>query len=269
MTATVGPAVERGARFEPPELDLLAAHAGIRPPFPLRVPSLGRISGEREALLAAAARSLSARGLITRHGPSGVAADLVAALRGHRGAVDLVVIDGGTVTGVVAMIHGPGAVVCHQSIGGAPGPVTVARVTTAALTDELANRIPKTGAAQTMPIALPPGVVGDVSRLLENTAGIAAPRKRIRALVAERGGDESAVDALVDLLPSVQGRGQLGAVIGRAGDRAERPLELSWLDSPKGRIRVNTDDRGWVSINPLRHGELLRVLREAAALARG
>lgn len=269
MTATAGPAVEGGVRFDPPELDLLAAHAGSRPPFPLRVPSLGRISSEREALLAATAGSLSARGLYTGNGPAGVAADLVAALREHRGAVDLVVVDGVAVTGVVAMIHGSGAVVCRQCIGGVPGPVTVARVTTAALTDELAKAIPQTGAAQTMPIALPPGVVGDVSRLLENTAGIAAPRKRIRALVAERGGDGAAVDALADLLPSVLGRGQLGAVVGRPGYRAERPLELSWLDSPKGRIRVNTDDRGWVSINPLRHGELVRVLREAAALARG
>lgn len=266
---TAGSAAEGGVCFEPAELDLLAVHAGRRPPFPLKVPSLGRISGEREALLAARATSLAARGLFTTHGPAGAAADLVAALREHRGAVDLVVVEGGMVTGVVAMIHGPGAVVCHQSIGGAPGPVTVERVSTAALTDELARATPKTSAAQTMPIALPPGVVGDVARLLENTAGIAAPRKRIRALVAERGGDEAAVDALMDLLPSVPGRGQLGAVIEPVAGRVERPLELSWLDAPKGRIRVDIDERGWVSINPLRHGELLRVLREAAALARG
>ncbi|MEU6642787.1 ESX secretion-associated protein EspG [Saccharomonospora sp. NPDC046836] len=250
------------------ELDLLGAYAGTSFPFPLRVPSFGRIEGERNALLAAAGQALSERGLATDHGPLGVAADLVTALREHRNTVDLVVVGPDTVIGVVAMVHGPRAVVCRQKIGGTPGPVTVTRVAAADLTDEFANQIPQAAAAPAMPITLPPRVVGDATRLLENTAGTAAPRKRVRTLVRERGGDEAAVDALVNLLPSVTGRGQLGAALRSTAGAVERPLELSWLDSPQGRVRVDDDARGWVSINPLRHSELVRVLGEAATLAR-
>ncbi|GAB3493207.1 ESX secretion-associated protein EspG [Amycolatopsis cihanbeyliensis] len=267
MTVTTEPPVEHGVPFSLPELDLLATFAGERFPFPLRVPSFGRIEGERKALLGGAAQALSERGLATARGPVGAAADLVTALREHRSTVDLVVVDRGKATGVLAMVHGRRAVVCRQSIGGTPGPVAVTRVTATALTDEFTNRIPRVEAAPAAPITLPPGVVGDATRLLENTAGIAAPRKRVRTLIRERGGDEAAVDALVELVPPVTGRGQLGTVVRRAGG-AERPLELSWLDSPQGRIRVDNDARGWVSINPLRRGELVRVLREAATLAR-
>lgn len=246
------------------ELDLLAVHAGTRLPFPLRVPSFGRIAQERRQLLADAAGTLAARGLATDRGPTGVAAALVAALRRHRGTVDLVVVEGTSVTGVVALVDDRGAVVCRQSIGGAAGPVVVDRVPGSAWTEALLSDVPRIAAAPVMPITVPPGVVGDATRLLENTAGIAAPAQRIRALVRERGGDEGIVDALVDLLPSVTGRGQLGAVVRRPGEPADRRLEVSWLDGPRGRVRVNTDDNGWLSVNPLRHVELVRALREAA-----
>ncbi|AXB41345.1 ESX secretion-associated protein EspG [Amycolatopsis albispora] len=251
------------------ELDLLRTYAGTRFPFPLRVPSFGRIEGERRELLAAAGAALAERGLASADGPCGLAEDLVTALREHRKSVDLVVVSGhgdaASVTGVVAMLTGHRAVVCSQSIGGTPGPVTVTEVPDDALTGELAHWIPKAEAASAFPVTLPPGVVGDALRLLENTAGTAAPKNQVRTLVRERGGDEAAVDALVTLLPAVTGRGQLGAVLRAASGAADRPLELSWLDSPQGRVRVDSDDRGWVSVNPLRHSELVRTLRAAAA----
>jgi hypothetical protein len=256
------------ATFELVELDLLSTYAGTRLPFPLRVPSFGRIEHERADLLAAAGASLAERGLATDRGPTGVAADLVTALREHRGTVDLVVVGRTTVTGVVALVRDRGAVVCRQEIGGTPGPVTVARVSESALPDVFLTRIPEVGAAPVMPITLPPGVVGDATRLLEKTGGVAAPEQRVRALVRERGGDEGAVDALLDLLPSVEGRGQLGVLARRSGT-VERVLEVSWLDGPRGRVRVNTDDNGWLSVNPLRHGELVRTLRQAVAAAHG
>ncbi|EHR61642.1 ESX secretion-associated protein EspG [Saccharomonospora cyanea] len=251
------------------ELDLLATYAGTRPPFPLRAPSFGRIEDERRTLLASAGRTLAERGLAREHGPVGVAAELVTALREYRSAVDLVVVAGGTVTGVVAMSYGPRAVVCRQSIGGTPGPVSVERIATDSLSDEVIGHIPKVEAAPTMPITLPPGVVGDATRLLENTAGAVAPRERVRALVRERGGNADAVDMLVSLLPSLVGRGQLGAVVRRAGGVVERPLELSWLDSPRGRVRVSRDGNGWTSVNPLRHSDLVRFVRDATASANG
>ncbi|OQO94557.1 cytochrome C biogenesis protein [Saccharomonospora piscinae] len=267
MTTIAEHAAEGAIALDLVELDLLATEAGTRPPFPLRVPSFGRIEGERTALLAGAARSLAERGLATGQGPTGLAADLVAALRDQRGTLDLVVAGDAAVTGVVALVRGESAVVCRQSLAGVPGRVSVTTVTAVALTDEFTGLVPPTRAARAMPITLPPGVVGDAIRLLENTAGAAAPHQRVRTLVRERGGDPAAVDALLTLLPSVSGRGQLGTVRYRNG-HAERGPELSWLDSPSGRVRVHQDDRGWVSVNPLRHSELVHELRAAAARAR-
>jgi hypothetical protein len=260
-------ATELDARFGLVELDLLATHAGMPFPFPLRVPSFGRLASERDVLLGQAGRALCDRGQATPHGPADMAAELVAALRQHRSAIDLVVFGGGTVTGVVAMVYGNRALVCRQPLDDTVGTVRVARVTAAALTDELAGLIPNTPPATTMPITLPPGVVGDALRLLSNTADTPATRRGVRELVRERGGDEAAVDQLVNLLPALTGRGQLG-VTRRSGASVTRPLEVSWLDSPRGRVRVSRDDHGWVSVNPLRHNELVRITRDAATLAR-
>jgi hypothetical protein len=118
-----------------------------------------------------------------------------------------------------------------------------------------------------MPITLPPGVVGDTLRLLGKTADTPATRRCVRKLVRTCGGDEGAVDQLVDLFPALAGRGQLG-VIRRHGTVVTRIREVSWLDSPQGRVRVDQDDDGWVSVNPLRHNELVRALGEMAADAR-
>lgn len=263
MTATLDHDVE----FELVELDLLATHAGVPFPFPMRVPSFGRLTGERDVLLARAGHGLCDRGLATERGPAGVAAELVTALREHRSTIDLVVLGAGTVTGVVAMVHGNRALVCHQPLCAEAGPVRVGRVPAAALADELAALVPAADPAVTMPVTMPPGVVGDALRLLGNTADTPATRRCVRELVRERGGDEAVVDQLVTLLPAVTGRGQFG-VTRRAGATVTRALEVSWLDSPRGRVRVSRDDRGWVSVNPLRRGELVRLMREAAALAR-
>ena len=222
--------------FELVELDLLATHAGVPFPFPLRVPSFGRFTDERDVLLAEAGYALCDRGLATAHGPAGVAAELVTALCEHRSAVDLVVIGNGTVTGVVAMVHGDQAMLCRQPLHAErAGTVLVTRVAATALADEFAGLIPNTSAAKALPITLPPGVVVDTPTML------------------------------VDLFPALTGQGQLGVTRRESGSR---PLEVSWLDSPKGRVRVSGDDRGWVSVNPLRRGELVRLTRDAATLAR-
>jgi hypothetical protein len=249
-------------------LDLLATHAGVSFPFPLRVPSFGRLADERDAMLAEAGQALCERGLATAHGPIGVAADLVSALRAYRSAIDLVVLDADTATGVVAIVHGNQALVCRQPLcGERAGTVRVARVAASALADEFAGLVPNAAPAVTMPITLPPGVVGDTLRLLSNTADTPATRRCVRELVREYGGDEAAVDQLVNLIPVLTGRGQLGVTRG-SGATVSRPLELSWLDSPRGRVRVSRDDRGWLSVNPLRRGEFVRLTREAATLAR-
>jgi hypothetical protein len=244
------------------ELDLLATHAGVPFPYPLRVPSFGRVTDERDTLLADAGYALMARGLADEHGPLGAAADLVTALREHRGAVDLVVVGDGTTTGVVAMVHRTWAVVCGQVFGTAT--VQVRRVARAALTDALADAAPVVPAAPTLPITLPPGVVPEALRLLGDTDATDA-RHRLRDLVRHHGGDPDVVDRLTELLPTVAGRGQLGATR-RGGGRAGP--ELSWLDSPRGRVRVDHADDGWTSVNPLRHNEFLQSVGAAVTIAR-
>ena len=236
------------------EMDLLATHAGVPFPFPLRVPSFGRFTDERDVLLAEAGHALCDRGLATGHGPAGVAADLVTALREHRSTVDLVVVGAGTVTGMVAMVHGDHAMLCRQPLHAErAGTVQVTRVPAAALANEFTGLIPNVSAPRALPITIPPGVVGDAP----------TTRRQARALIRDAGGDEAVVDQLVDLFPALTGRGQFGVT-----RRGTRPLEVSWLDSPRGRVRVSGDDRGWVSVNPLRRSELVRLVRDAATLAR-
>lgn len=219
--------VECEVAFDLVEMDLLATHAGVRWPFPLRVPSFGRLESERAELLAEAARGLRQRGLATDHGPSGMAHELVTALREYRGAVDLVVV-GTEVLGAVAMVYGDHAVVCRQDLG--TSTVRAIKVSAAELSDELVALVPHNRAAQTMPLTLPPG--------------------------QER-------DGLAEFFPA-PGQGQVGVVV-----RGARTREVSWLDSAKGRIRVDVGGDGWLSVNPMRHNEIVRAIGEIAAVARG
>jgi ESAT-6 protein secretion system EspG family protein len=248
--------------FRQIELDLLATHAGVPVPFPIRVASFGRFADERAALLAEAGHALCDRGLATASEPTGLAARLVTALCGYRSAIDLVVVDADTVAGVVAMVCADWALVCRQALGAEPADtVEVRHLPLDELADELADLIPAVPAAVTMPITLPPGVV-DAARLLATTAD----RDGVAELIREHRG-EDVVDQLDTLIPAVTGRGQLGVV--RRSGSAGRPFELSWLDSPRGRVKVSTGEHGWMSVNSLRRGDIVQLVREAVTLARG
>lgn len=201
--------------FDLVEMDLLATHAGVRWPFPLRVPSFGKRADERAALLSEAGHGLQARGLAAPHGPTGMAAELVTALHEHTVVVDLVVPG----TGAAAMVYGDDALVCTQT----ESTVRVAHVEAETLGDELAALVPRVRAAQLMPITLPPGAGLDLE---------------------------------------VTGQGQAGVV------RGGRQQEVSWLDSAGGRVRVDVGEDGWVSVNPMRHHDLVRAIGELAAVAR-
>jgi hypothetical protein len=229
---------DTGVHFGLVELDLLAAHAGVRFPFPLRVPEFGRIAGEREALLAAAGATLRVRGLAGERGPVGLAAEVVTALREHRGTVDLVLAGPDTAVGVVALVYRSWALICGQPLTGSPTDlVGVRRVAQTALADELFELVPEREPAQAMPITVPPS-----------------------------GADSDLVDQLAVLLPEVTGRGQLGATRSRAGRAGP---ELSWVDSPNGRVRVNRTADGWLSVNPLRHNDIRYTLDDLTTIARG
>ena len=227
-----------GLQFGLVELDLLAAHAGARFPFPLRVPEFGRIAGEREVLLAAAGATLRARGLASERGPLGVAAEVVTALREYRGTVDLVLAGQDETVGVVAMVYRSWALICRQPMTGntAANGVRIRRVAQNALADDLLGMVPEVESAVAMPITLPPD-----------------------------GRDPAVLDELGRLVPELTGTGQLGGTrrdVGRA-----RP-ELSWLDSPRGRVRVNRAEDGWVSVNSLRHNEMRATLDNLSMIAR-
>jgi EspG family len=223
------------------ELDLLAAHAGMRFPFPLRVPEFGRIAGEREVLLATAGVTLRVRGLAGRRGPLGVAAELVTALREYRGTVDLVLAGPGSVVGVVAMVYRSWALICGQPLTGpqASTGVWIRRVAQSVLADELIGMVPEVAPVRAMPITLPPDGADP---------------------------DPAVLDDLGGLLAELTGSGQLGATRRGTGERSG--TELSWLDGPRGRVRVNRATDGWLSINPLRRNEMRLALDNVAMIAR-
>ncbi|HYS41336.1 MAG TPA: ESX secretion-associated protein EspG [Pseudonocardiaceae bacterium] len=223
------------------ELDLLATHAGVRFPFPLRVPEFGRIAGEREVLLAAAGVTLRVRGWAGRRGPLGVAAELVTALREYRGTVDLVLAGPDSVVGVVAMVYRTWALICCQPLTGAHAStgVWIRRVAQSVLADQLIGIVPEVAPVRAMPITLPPD-----------------------------GDDPGVLDDLGGLLAELTGSGQLGATRRGTGDATRSGTELSWLDGPRGRVRVNRAADGWLSINPLRQKDIRLELDSMAMIAR-
>ncbi len=236
MTAPPVPETSTGVHFGLVELDLLATHAGARFPFPLRVPEFGRIAGEREVLLAGAGVTLRARGLAGERGPLGVAAEVVTALREYRGTVDLVLTGPDGAVGVVAMAYRSWTLICRQPLtGSGTSTVRIRRVAQNALADELMELVPSVESAVTMPITLPPD-----------------------------GGDPLVLDELGRLLPELTGAGQLGAT--RRGTRSG--TELSWLDGPRGRVRVSRADDGWLSVNSLPPNEIRLALNSSAMIAR-
>lgn len=238
------------------ELDLLATHAGVPVPFPLRVPSFGRIPAERQLLLATAGQTLRPRGLADADGPRGLAAEVVAALRAHRGAIDLVLTDARRTVGVLALVCGPSALLCAQTLDDDPaGPIRISRCRETLLSRELGKLIPARPAAHTLPIILPGAVVRPTGETDE---------RRLREQVRAHGGDPAALDQLVGVVSNLTGRGQLGVT--RGGRRAGP--ELSWLDGPLGRVRVGRTEGGWVSINPLGQDKIRTELSELVTIAR-
>jgi hypothetical protein len=243
VTAAVAHDIGSGVCFGLVELDLLATHAGARFPFPLRVPEFGRIEGERAVLLAAAGATLRARGLAGERGPVGPATEVVTALREFRGTVDLVLAGPDTVVGAVAMVYRSWALICGQPLTGDPAaPVLVRRVAQNALADELIGMVPEVAPAHAMPITLTPDSVNHA--------------------------DPAVLEELGGLLPELTGRGQLGATRRVAGAVTRSGTELSWLDSPRGRVRVDRTADGWMSVNPLRRNNLRFALEDLAMIAR-
>jgi hypothetical protein len=251
------------------ELDLLATHAGAPLPYPLRVPPFGRIHGEREVLLAVAGQTLRARGLADGHGPVDAAAELVTALREYRGTVDLVLVDQEGARGVAAIAYRSWALLCQRTLTDDPAStVRIRRVADTALASELLDLVPDVAPATSLPITLPARAISIGKTLIDEVADGTELEQRLRDLVRDHGGDAAVLDQLAGLLPTLTGRGQLGAAR-RAGEGNVRAgAELSWLDSPRGRVRLNHTEDGWVSVNPLTRTAMKSVLNGLSAIAR-
>lgn len=240
-------------RFGLVELDLLATHAGATVPYPLRVPSYGRVAAERDELYAAASEALQVRGLADADGPAGLAADVVAALARRRGTVDLVVRGPAGERGAVAMIYGKHAVLCKQDLGG-ENLVDVRRIPLSAVATALTALVPDLAAATAMPVRLP--------------AAAAHVTTGHHHVVTEHGGDPDELDALTELVTDVEGTGQLGATTTTRDADTVRDTrtgqELAWLDTPSGRVRVTTPTGadGWISVNPLSPNTLRSAAEE-------
>ncbi|QWF80955.1 ESX secretion-associated protein EspG [Amycolatopsis sp. CA-230715] len=260
--------VDESIHFGLVELDLLSSYAGVPFPFPLRVPSFGRIEGEREVLLAAAGHALRIRGLADETGPIGAAAELLDALREYRGTVDLVLTGPDGTIGVVAMVYRSSALLCRQPWNDElTNTVRVSTIAETALEKALFDLVPEHPAARSMPISLPDRAVRTATRLIAGVENDAEKERRLRDLVRDCGGDPGVLDALAGLLPTLTGKGQLGATR-RASGSVRAGTELSWLDGPQGRGRVNRADDGWVSVNPLRQADVRNALAELATIAR-
>lgn len=262
-------ATDNSTHFGQIELDLISTHTGVPFPFPLRVPSFGRITGEREVLFATAGETLRLRGLADDSGPVGTAAELVAALHEHRGTVDLVLFDSEGATGVAAMVYRSSALICVQQLNDdQASTVRFRRVSERALDEELLKMVPDLAPARSMPITLPGHAVDSAMQVIEEVKDDAKKERILRDLVRDNGGDPHMLDQLVGLLPTVDGRGQIGATRRNGKESVRFGSELSWLDSRRGRIRVDRADNGWVSVNPLRQGDVRSEVRRLTEIAR-
>jgi hypothetical protein len=244
-------------RFGLVELDLLAANAGAAIPYPLRVPSFGRVPAERDELFAAAGETLQLRELATADGPAGLAADLVAALARRRGTIDLVLRGRDGTQGAVAVVYGKHAVLCRQDLT-AEGMVEVRRIPLSAVPGALTALVPEVGGATAMPVRLPAAAAEEAD------AGDLG--NRLHQVVETHGGDPDELDALTELVGTVEGAGQLGATTtGRNGKDTRSGPELSWLDTASGRVRVSVPTAGtdgWISLNPLSPSTLRAAAEE-------
>ncbi len=247
----------RSTRFGLVELDLLATHAGAAIPYPLKVPSYGRIPPERATLFAAAGETLAFRKLADADGPTGIAADLVTALGKRRGTVDLVVRTAEGETAAVAIVYGRSALLCTQQDDGM---VDVAKIPLSAVPGELTALVPELAGATAMPVQLPAA------------AARAAAAPDPHALVQAHGGDPDELDALTTLLGDVTAGGQLGATVtARNGTDTRTGAELCWLDTATGRVRMTMppqDTDGWLSVNPLSPSTLRTAAAELAEVLR-
>jgi ESAT-6 protein secretion system EspG family protein len=248
------------------EVDLLCTAANSAPPFPLRVTSDGVTGTERRAVLRAAGERLAARGLADERGPLGVAEAFAYLLQDASMTLDLVLSIGGDTIGVVLLVRHDLAVLVTQELS-TPDNVSMAELPFDDAVDELIRLIPDHDAALAAPFSLPKAAIGQVYRALLRRQGKPLGVSEWEELLARHGVTDRLARRLVTHLQPVLGNGQMGLATrgGYANQWRRAGAELRWLDTEKGRFQlVDTDDGGWLSVNPLYGHELAASVRGLA-----
>jgi hypothetical protein len=252
------------------EVDLLCAAAGVAPPFPLRVPSAGTTSADRRAVLRTAGERLAARGLADERGPLGVAEAFVYLLRDARMTLDLVLSAGLDMLGALLLARRDLAVLVTQEF--AAESVRMAELPFDDAVDELLWLIPDHGAAFAAPFSLPKAALDRVYRALLDRQGKPLGLDEWEHLLAAHGIGDRLARRLVTHLQPVVGNGQMGLAArgGYANQWRRAGPELRWLDTERGRFQlVDTDDGGWLSVNPMHGHDLASSVRGLAWSLRG
>ncbi|MFL6145089.1 MAG: ESX secretion-associated protein EspG [Labedaea sp.] len=261
-----GPAVHFGLI----ELDLLATYAGASIPYPLRVPSFGGIPGERDVLFTVAAATMRHRALADEDGPIGIGDDLAAGLAARNGTVHLVLSAAGEPVGIAAIIDHDQALLCRQTLSDvATELVEVRPVELDGLADALVDLTPPLHGAKTIPVRIPTAAARLLLRSLGDNGG---PSNRLYQIADRYRCSVDDLDLLLQAAKTVTGGGRLGAALAAEhGKDVPTGSELSWMDSPVGRLRVTVEpdeDHGWLSVNPLHPNDLRAVAMELVALVR-
>jgi hypothetical protein len=262
---------ESAVRFGLVELDLLATYAGAALPYPLRVPSFGRVPGERDVLFAVAGATMGERGLADEDGPIGPGDDLAAALTARRGSVHMVLTGPGDPVGIAAIIEHDQALLCRQTLSDAVTELVEVRpVALDGLADALVALIPPLPGAKTLPVRIPTAAARLLLRSLAGNNG--GSNDRLYQIADRYGCSLDDLDALVQAAKTVTGGGQLGAsVMSEQGKEVRAGTELSWMDGPGWRLRVTVepgDEPGWVSVNPLHPNDVRSAAVDLVALVR-
>ncbi|MCG8915026.1 ESX secretion-associated protein EspG [Actinokineospora sp. PR83] len=272
-----------GVALHPVEVDLLCTFAEVAAPFPLDLPSAAASREERDVLFHGAAVTLIERDLADERGPLGVAEEFVYLLRACTGVLDLVVDreDLGRL-GVAVLVAKDEALLVTQDEAEPFGVVRMHAASVDEAVSRLAHLVPRAEAPRTAPFTLPKRALRSAFEVMltrlpddpDDPDADVEPRPmtqdELDTLLREHGIDETVARRMVASLQPVVGSGQAGlAHRDETEDQWHRTgEELRWVDTPRGRYRLATEDPDWMSVNPLGVDELRAELRSLAARAR-
>ena len=254
------------------ELDLLATYTGATIPFPLVVPSFGRIPDDRDELFGAAGATLQHRGLADQDGPTGLARGLADALQNRHATIYLITTGPDGPIGIVAILrHRHRTLLCRQPLHDSSASLVDIRAAPSdSLADALCEHIPDMPAAKVMPLRVPADAVRDL-----HTSATANPDRNTQQLEQQIASRHNCpaddLHTIVRIGGTATRHGQLGATRATPQGDARIGTELSWLDTATGRVKISTDRAGaheWISINPLRRNEIRTSITNLIALIR-